>query len=67
MTPAEHRTACIQLLAHIDQQIAECEDLASQPVLADDEQEYLAIQLTLRRQWRGRVETILAMTQQSFR
>ena len=59
MTPAERRTARIRLLAHIDQQIAECEDLASQPVLADDEAEYLAVQLTLRRQWRERVEKML--------
>lgn len=59
MTSSERRTRCLALLAHIDQQIAECEDLASQPVLADDEQEYLAVQLMLRRQWRERVEKML--------
>lgn len=37
MTPAERRTACIKLLAEIDQLIAECEDLTAQSVLADDE------------------------------
>ena len=32
MTPTERRTACVKLLAEIDQLIAECEDLAKQPV-----------------------------------
>ena len=49
MAPCQRRTACIRLLAEIDQLIAECEDLASQPILADDEQEYLAVHLQLRR------------------
>ena len=48
MTPAERRTACIRLLAEIDQLIAECEDLADQPVVADDEREYLAVHLQFR-------------------
>jgi hypothetical protein len=56
------------LLAHIDQQIAEAEDLASQPILADDEQEYVAVQLTLRRQWRERVAVrrMVALEQITF-
>jgi hypothetical protein len=57
MTHAERRTAYIKLLAEIDQLIAECEDLAAQPVLADDEREYLAVHLMLRRDarsgWKG--------------
>jgi hypothetical protein len=36
MSPTERRIARNRLLAYIDQQIAECEDLASQPLLADD-------------------------------
>lgn len=59
MTPAERRAACLRLLAEIDQLIAECEDLASQPVLADDEREYLAVHLKLPRDARERVERIL--------
>jgi hypothetical protein len=59
MTPADRRDALIRLLAEIDQLIAECEDLADQPVLADDEREYLAVHLKLRRQWRERVEKML--------
>ena len=60
MTPAERRVACIKSLAVIDQAIAECEDLLSEPVLADDEREFLAVHLYLRRQWRERLETMLA-------
>lgn len=60
MTPTERRQACIKLLAETDQLIAECEDLADQPVLADDEREYLAIHLKLRRDARERVERMLA-------
>lgn len=45
MTPAERRTALVRLLAQIDQQMAECEALASQPVLSYDEEEYVAVQL----------------------
>lgn len=60
MTPAERRTACIKLLAEIDQAIADCEELLSQPILADDETEYLAVHLTMRRLWRERVEKMLS-------
>jgi len=60
MTPSKRRAACIRLLAEIDQLIAECKDLASQPVLADDEQEYLAVHLQMRRDARERVERLLA-------
>jgi hypothetical protein len=59
-TPAERRTACIKLLAEFDQLIAEWEGLNRQPILADDELEYLDAHLELRRQWRERVERILA-------
>jgi hypothetical protein len=45
MTPAERRTALIRVLARIDQQIAECESLAAQPVMSYDEEEFVAIQL----------------------
>jgi hypothetical protein len=37
MTPAERSTACIKLFVAIDQLIAECEDIASQAILADGE------------------------------
>lgn len=60
MTPTQRRAGCIRALAEIDQAIAEAEDLLSEPILADDEREYLAVHLYLRRQWRERVETILA-------
>jgi hypothetical protein len=63
MTPAKRRTAYIRLLAAIDQLIAECEDLADQPVLADDEREYLAVHLQLRRDARERVEKMLGRLQ----
>jgi hypothetical protein len=59
MTPAERSKACIKLLAEIDQLIAEREDLADQPVLADDEREYLAVLLQFRRDARERVEKML--------
>lgn len=36
MNPAERRAAPIKLLAEIDHGLAELEDLASRPVLADD-------------------------------
>jgi hypothetical protein len=45
VTPAERRTALIRLLAKIDQQLAECESLAAQPVLSYDEEEFVAIQM----------------------
>jgi hypothetical protein len=60
MTSAERRTACIKLLAEDDQLIAEREDLADRPILADDEREYLAVHLSLRPEWRERVEKMLA-------
>jgi hypothetical protein len=59
MSPAERRARLIALLAKIDQEIAECEDLAAQEVLAYDEVEYLAIQLKFRRETRDRVEAML--------
>lgn len=59
MTLADRRAACLRLLAEIDQLIAECEDLAAQPVLADDEREYLAVHLQFRRHARERVERML--------
>ena len=65
MTPSERRTACIKLLAEIDQLIAECEDLADQPVLADDEREYLAVHLQFRRYTVELVESMLGSSSPS--
>lgn len=59
MSPAEKRTAAIKLLARIDQVIAETEDLAAEPVLSYDEEEYLAVQLDFQRRARARVERII--------
>jgi hypothetical protein len=39
MTLTERRTALVRLLAKIDQQVAECEALAAQPVLSYDEED----------------------------
>lgn len=59
MTPAERRTACIRVLAEIDQRLAEAEDRATRPYLSDYEQECLADNLELRRDARTRIEAIL--------
>ena len=61
MSATERRLALLRLLAEIDQRIAECEDLASQPVLADDEIEYVAIHLKMRRDARKRVEELIEL------
>jgi hypothetical protein len=42
VTPSERPAACLKLLAKLDQQIAECEMLAAEPILADDERECVA-------------------------
>jgi len=63
LTPSERRTAYLRLLAEINQRIAECEELARQRVLADDEIEYVAVHLKLRRDARKRVERLLGELQ----
>lgn len=60
MSPAERKARIVALLAKIDQELAECEDLAAQDVLAYDEVEYLAIQLKFRRDVRERLEAMLS-------
>jgi hypothetical protein len=40
MTPSERRATALKLLAEIDQQLAELEELASQPIIGDDETEW---------------------------
>lgn len=56
------------LRAEIDQLIAEREGLASPPVLAGDEREYLTVHPKLRRDARERVEKLLAATEsQSYK
>jgi hypothetical protein len=59
MTPSERRTACIRLLAHIDQQIAEAEALASDESLDADERRFAKVQLDFRRRAVERVEAML--------
>ena len=59
MTPSERRTVCLKLLAQLDQQIAECEMLAAEPILADDERECVAVNLECRLKSRERVEELL--------
>ena len=59
MAPSERRTAALRLLAKIDQLIAECEDIASQALLADDEMDCVANHLQMRRDARKRVEELL--------
>ena len=59
MTPSERRTALLRLLAHLDQQIAECEMLTVEPILADDERECVAVNLKFRLKSRKRVEELL--------
>lgn len=59
MTPAERRTACIRVLAEIDQRLAEAQDRAILPYLSEYEQECLADNLELRRDARTRIEAIL--------
>lgn len=58
MTPTERRAACLKLLAHLDQQIAECESLWAE-ILADDERECVAVNLEYRLKSRERVEELL--------
>lgn len=65
MTPAERRTAYIRVLSDIDQQIAECESLLSESALGGDEVIYVAVKLDLHRQWRARVEKMLAPSSHS--
>jgi hypothetical protein len=59
MTPSERRKACLKLLAKLDQEIAECESLWAE-ILADDEREVVAVNLTFRLKSRERVEALIA-------
>jgi hypothetical protein len=56
VTPSERPAACLKLLAKLDQQIAECEMLAAEPILADDERECVAVNLAFRLKSRENVE-----------
>jgi hypothetical protein len=47
LTPAERRTALIRLLAKMEQQLAECEALAAEPVLAFDAEVVVATGLAV--------------------
>jgi hypothetical protein len=64
MTPAERRTACLRLLAKLDQEIAECEALWAE-ILADDEREAVAVNLKFRLKSRENVERLLGNLNQS--
>jgi hypothetical protein len=59
MTPSDRRPACLRLLAKLDQEIAECEALWAE-ILADDEREAVAVNLTFRPKSRENVERLLA-------
>jgi hypothetical protein len=59
MTPFDRRTACLRLLAKLDQEIAECESLWAE-ILADDEREVVALNLKFRLKSRENVEQLLA-------
>jgi hypothetical protein len=59
MTPSERHTRLIRLLAHIDQQIAEAESLASDASLDADERERAGAQLSFQRRAVERVEAML--------
>jgi len=59
MTPTERRAALIQLLASIDQQIAEAERLTSYASLDAGDRGFAAAQLDFRRKAVKRVEVVL--------
>lgn len=59
MTLSERRTACIRLLAQIDQQIAEAETLADDADLDAGEREFARAQLDFRRRAVERVQAML--------
>ena len=46
-------------MAHLDQEIAECEMLTAEPILAGDERECVAVNLEYRLESRKRVEELL--------
>jgi hypothetical protein len=55
----EHRTKLLKLLAHLDQSIAECEQLAADPLLADADRADIHLQLVMRMDALDRVQNIL--------
>lgn len=59
MTPSERQTALLRLLASIDQQIADAEELAKDGDLPIGERAYAEAQLEFRRRAVERIEMML--------
>jgi hypothetical protein len=60
MTPSERRTACIRLLAHIDQKIERAKSSAMNPLLTDEGRQFAEADVEFQQRMAIHAERVLA-------